>query len=77
MIYDFILHLPLKIIKNRKLIVNMNNIRHYTKYYYKNMIIKIMDYKFKIKQNTLLNKNLNDIFNFFNFILKLKKNYNL
>ena len=64
--YEFILYLPSKFIKNRKLIVNMNNSKHYTKYYYKRyIIIKIMDYKFEIKENKLLKQNLNSIFIFF------------
>ena len=63
--YEVVFQLPLNFIKNRKLLVNMNNIKHYTKYYKENMIIKIMDYKFKIKENKLLKQNLNSIFNFF------------
>ena len=63
--YRTILYLPQKFIKNRKLIVNMNNSKHYEPYYNINKIIKIMDYKFKIKQNKLSNKKLNSIFIFF------------
>ena len=43
----------------------MDNSKHYTKYYKKNAIIKIMDYKFKIIKNKLLKQNLNSIFIFF------------
>ena len=57
--------------KNRKLIVNINNCKHHSKYYKQNIIVKIMDYKFKIKKNKLLKQNLNSIFIFFfNFIYK-------
>ena len=63
--YKVILYLPSKFIKNRKLIVNMNNSKHFSKYYYKrDIIIKILDYKFKIKKNKL-KQNLNSIFIFF------------
>ena len=61
--YDVILDLPLKFMKNRKLLVNINNCDHYT-YYYGNIIIKIMDYKFKIKENKI-SENLKNIFIFF------------
>ena len=63
-LYKVILYLPSKFIKNRKLIVNMNNSKHYRKYYNRNIIIKILDYKFKIKKNKL-KQNLNRIFIFF------------
>ena len=63
--YKTILYLPSKFIRNRKIIVNMNNSKHYEKYYNQNIIIKIMDYKFKIKENRLSNENLNIIFIFF------------
>ena len=63
--YKVILYLPSKFIKNRKLIVNMNNSNHNQYYYRRDIIIKIMDYKFEIKENKLLKQNLNSIFIFF------------
>ena len=63
--YGAIYHIPLKFIKNRKLIVNMNNSKYFYKYN-ENIIIKIKDYKFEIKENRLLLKqNLYNIFKFF------------
>ena len=66
--YTAILYLPPKFIKNRKLIVNINNnkYRSPSSYYNENKkIIEIIDYKFKIKKNILLNESLNNIFIFF------------